>query len=287
MTNTQYQIMVLLFLILVVVYLSGCKLNEGMYSREFDYTNYKNDQGEYDFIYDVTTPAGTTSDGDYAKIMAQIKEIQRDILDFTICKAGPSGSNADFKDKYQVDYTTGSGGKCNEFNITKAQIEAKIGNSTTPNTLAYNIAEFNRKQRSARTTITELDIAKIFDKDATSLPSKYSGWATPSKTRFETAGAENTMLTVQTASNPDEFLELHDLSENHKRLRREIVSKLQAESRSIKSRRAQLDSDLAELNQLGNSQAMINKMTMDSTVYASLIWSVLATSLIAYLVTIM
>jgi hypothetical protein len=95
------------------------------------------------------------------------------------------------------------------------------------------------------------------------------------------------MLTVQTASNPDEFLELHDLSENHKRLRREIVSKLQAESRSIKSRRAQLDSDLAELNQLGNSQAMINKMTMDSTVYASLIWSVLATSLIAYLVTIM
>jgi len=282
--------MLLLFLILVVVYLSGCKLHEGLYpeDREFDYADYQTKQGKYDFIYNTTTSGGTTSNGDYMKIMARITEIEQDILDFTVCNAGPSGTNDDFKNTYQTtQHTTRDGKKCSAFTLTKAQIQAKIGTAMTPNTLAYDIAEFNKKLGSAGSTVSDIEIAKIFDPDATSLPAKYTTWATPSETRFTTPGAENTELTIKTASDPTEDLKLQDLSSKHKLLRKDIVDELDNKSTTIKALRAKLDSDLAELNQLGNSQAMVNKMTMDSTVYASLIWSVLATSLIAYLVTTM
>ena len=285
MTNTQYQIMLLLFLILVVVYLSGCKLHEGLYpeDREFDYADYRTKQDKYGFIYDTTTSSGTAN-GDYAKIMYRIKEIEQDILDYMVCNAGPSGTNDDFKNIYQpTTHRTRDGGKCSDFTLTKAQIEAKIGTATTPNTLSYEIAEFNKKLVASGSTVSDSEIAKIFNQ--TTLPTKYSSWATPSSTRFTTPGADNTTLTVKTASDANDDLELQDLSAKHKLLRSDIVKELSDKSTKIKALRSKLDSDLAELNQLGNSQAMVNKTTMDSTVYASLIWSVLATSLIAYLVT--
>ena len=283
MSNTHYQIMLLLFLILVVVYVSGCKLHEGIYERKFDHKDYTDKQAKYDFIYDNVDAAGATTDGDYTTIMKKIHEIERDILDFSVCNA-TTGGTSNKMDDYKLIHETRTGGKCTSA-LTKVKIQEKITALTT------SIAAFNTKLGAAGSTVTDLEIAKIladFPVPGTnnpSLSSVYNGWSNPNDSTFSIPGAAG-QLTVKTASsNSTDDVLSRNLSDAQIALRANIISKLSSKSNKIKTDRAQLDLKLMELNQLGNSQAGVNKMTMDSTVYASLIWSVLATSLIAYLVT--
>ena len=283
MSNTHYQIMLLLFLILVVVYVSGCKLHEGIYERKFDHKDYTDKQAKYDFIYDKVDAAGATTDGDYTTIMKKIHEIERDILDFSVCNA-TTGGTSNKMDDYKLIHETRTGGKCTSA-LTKVKIQEKITALTT------SIAAFNVKLGTAGSTVTDLEIAKILADFPTpgtnnpSLSSVYNGWSNPNDSPFSIPGADATNLTVKTARSNSTDVQLRNLSDKQIALRADIISKLSSKSNKIKTDRAQLDLKLMELNQLGNSQAGVNKMTMDSTVYASLIWSVLATSLIAYLVT--
>ena len=270
MSNTHYQIMLLLFLIIVVVYVSGCKLHEGIYVRKFNHADYTTQQAKYDFIYDKVDAAGATTEGDYTKIMNKIHEIEHDILDFSVCNAPTSGTSQDW-DAYKPTHETRTGGKCANA-LTKGEIGVKI------TALTGLITAFKANLGTAGSTVTDLEIAKILDPNAAELDAKYHGWGPRKQT------PQNTEVTVKTASSATD-VELQDFSDNLKKLRVDIDKSLKYKSNQIKEDRTQLDSDLAELNQLGNSQAGVNKMTMDSTVYASLIWSVLATSLIAYLVT--
>jgi hypothetical protein len=95
-------------------------------------------------------------------------------------------------------------------------------------------------------------LSDILDPGSKKLSSKYDGWRTD-KTKSDA-------------------------------LRVAVLSILSDKNIQVKELRVDLDNKLAELNQVANSSASVNKMTMDSTIYASLLWTVLATTLIAYVV---
>jgi hypothetical protein len=60
------------------------------------------------------------------------------------------------------------------------------------------------------------------------------------------------------------------------------IEKLSEKHSNIQKLRNELDVKLGELNMVENSQAAFNKLHMDSTVYATLLWTALATSLLFF-----
>jgi len=277
MSSKNYQIMLLLFIVISVVFVSGSKINEGMvgYPREFDYASQKAKMDKFNFINDLKDGSNK---GDYGEIMELIEEIRRDILDYNVCYS--TQGEAEFKGELgattswqQDDYTTRGGETCKAYKaatgttqaIKKGLIDTKIA------TLATNTTAFLARMETDYDKMPDTDIAKLLGITDAVFTTSYGGWRTQVSSPYSVGGKT---ATVQTDTlNPKQIA-----------LRQAIVKRLSDQSESIKTTRAELDMKLGELNQVGNSNAIVSKQTMDSTVYASLLWTVLATTLIAYLV---
>jgi hypothetical protein len=62
----------------------------------------------------------------------------------------------------------------------------------------------------------------------------------------------------------------------------QTIDEISEKHSNIQKLRNELDVKLGELNMIENSQAAFNKLHMDSTVYATLLWTALATSLLFF-----
>jgi hypothetical protein len=275
MSSKNYQIMLLLFIVISVVFVSGSKMNEGMigYQREFDYASQKAKMDKFNFINDMNDGSNK---GDYGEIMELIEEIRRDILDYNVCYS--TQGEAEFKGELgaktswqQDDYTTRETKSCKQYKdgttqaVNKGVIDGKI------TLLATKINAFSAKMSTDYVKMPDSDIAKLLGIQNSDFAALYGGWRTQVSSPYSSGGKS---ATVQTDTlNPKQIA-----------LRQAIVKRLSDQSEDIKAKRVELDMKLGELNQVGNSNAMVTKQTMDSTVYASLLWTVLATTLIAYIV---
>jgi hypothetical protein len=276
MSSKNYQIMLLLFILISVVFVSGSKMNEGMvgYERTFDYESEKAKMDRFNFINDTTGSNG--SKGQYGEIMELIEIIRRDILDYNVCFSekgeaefkGASGATTSWQND---EYTTSEGISCKAYKsgstraTKKGLIDAKI------NQLATKIRVFQTKMGTDYVKMPDSDIAKLLGIQDSEFTTLYGGWRTQISSDYNVAGKTSDVKT-------------DSLNPKYIALRQAIVARLSDQSNAIKETRAELDMKLGELNQVGNSNAMVTKMTMDSTVYASLLWTVLATTLIAYIV---
>jgi hypothetical protein len=266
MSSKNYQIMLLLFILISVVFVSGSKMNEGMdggYVRTFDYASQKAKMEKFNFINDMSDGS---NNGDYGEIMELIEEIRRDILDYHVCFS--TQGEAEFKGVVGAqtswqnnEYLTREGQTCNRYKssstqvIKKGLIDAKINQLTT------KITDFQTKMGIDYAKMPDTEIAKLLGIQDSEFTTRFGGWRT------------------QISTNNTDTLNPKQIA-----LRQAIVDRLSDKSDAIQMTRAELDMKLGELNQVGNSNAMVTKMTMDSTIYASLLWTVLATTLIAYIV---
>jgi hypothetical protein len=250
-------------------------MNEGMigYQREFDYASQKAKMDKFNFINNMNDGSNK---GDYGEIMELIEEIRRDILDYNVCYS--TQGEAEFKGELgaktswqQDDYTTREIKSCKQYKdgttqaVNKGVIDGKI------TLLATKINAFSSKMSNDYVKMPDSDIAKLLGIQDSAFAALYGGWRTQVSSPYSSGGKS---ATVQTDTlNPKQIA-----------LRQAIVKRLSDQSEDIKAKRVELDMKLGELNQVGNSNAMVSKQTMDSTVYASLLWTVLATTLIAYIV---
>lgn len=332
MSNTNYQIILLLFIILSVVFVSGNKIQEG-YDRKFDYTASKGRLDKFEAKY-----------AKYPEIVDAIMDAKEKLRDYDICKS--TGGDTAFMTQKGI-LCTGSGNTASD---RETALNVSIANITTL---------INNFKNAGANYPGKLDNNDILSMSGTTNLSRYSNWDNPIQVTaddytyndFEFKGYINgTTLTVTTRPTQDKQLTegdyitgtgvnpntkivaivtdttgsytctvspsqtvgamtnpitmrarrkipmMHPDNTNFKtttlapgyiNLKNDIKSHLENSSRKVKQRRADLDNKMSELYQVGSSTAADNARNMDSTAYASILWTVTATALIGYLITTM
>ena len=345
MSTRNYQILLLLFILIAVIFVSGNKIHEGYYTRQFNYAEQKNKMDQYETLLFNKEQNGTKSK--YGEIMDLIVEIQRDILDHNVCFS--TEGHSDFKGvvgesatSYQnTEYKTRTGQTCTEYKTAPASCPAYNTASSANFNKPTACSEFDMTS----TGISQPCYAAIWEQTGCTTPPSVIAdqewprtqtlkrlmydvydWSTMTDTEHrrgcygpiscDTIDNRKTTITSKIVeltkkieafktSLENDYVQISDLDlagilgsetlnvkytgwrtdkTKSNALRVAVLSELSKKSTQVKELRVDLDNKLAELNQVANSKAAVNKMTMDSTIYASLLWTVLATTLIAYLV---